>query len=369
MALSNPLRTFGLAGLSLVDCSVLADETYTQYEAGAVLAEEEVVELEGRLASDPDDTSARAQLLGYYSDGERYWNRPAQVKKTEHTLWFIRNAPDSEILQWEQDVDPCDDPAAYLEGKRMWMEHLEREPGDLVFFRNAAEFMSFEDSDLTIELLRQGQQRDPANPEWALQLGMWLSFEIEYPPFSGTIDVEIAEQALVQYERAYELLSKRDKGRALEELGRIALLAGQTGKARDYAESMLAYRASPWDSAELAGIDPALIDQVKRGTASKHAQLHHNAHIVLGKLAVAQGELKEAKARLLRAVPELPASDLRWLRPDLSLAQSLLERGQRKVVLKYFKLCARFWQDGRRRLENWIVLLRNGRDLPRSWYR
>lgn len=87
----------------------------------------------------------------------------------------------------------------------------------------------------------------------------------------------------------------------------------------------------------------------------------HTGNIVLGKLALRGGDLKEAKARLLSAAVALGGSDRIWFDPDFSLAKSLLERGQRKIVLRYFRLCSRFWADKRNKMDDWIALVRNGR--------
>ena len=76
------------------------------------------------------------------------------------------------------------------------MQPLEPEPDNLEFYLHAAEFMSHRDSDLAIELLRQGQHRDESNPEWALRLGQLLLFDIWNPAAREAIDIEAAEQSM-----------------------------------------------------------------------------------------------------------------------------------------------------------------------------
>lgn len=112
MSVSNWLRECATAGLVLACGSAFADQTFTQFEAGGDLTPERAATLEARLAQNSEDTNVRAQLLGFYSDPDLFWDRSARGKRHEHTLWFVRNAPESEVLAWEQDIDPCDDPAA-----------------------------------------------------------------------------------------------------------------------------------------------------------------------------------------------------------------------------------------------------------------
>ena len=344
MAVSDSLTTFATAGLLLLCRPALADQTLSQFGVGADLSSEQVAALEEMLRADPEDTSVRARLLGYYSGFDRLWDQSAQERENKHTLWFIRQAPESMVLRWEQDIDPCDYPAAYLEGKRLWTEHLKREPDNLALYLHAAQFMSHQDSDKRIDLLRQGQHRDESNPKWALELGFWLSLDIRNPASRNAIDVKVAKQSLDQYELAYELAGEDPAGRsrALRRLPEIAFAAGQDAKAREYAE--LAVR----DRSE-----------------SDHFEHLHRGNIVLGKLALREGDLKEAKARLLGSAAAPSGSDIIWFQPDFALASSLLERGLKRAVLRYLRLWSKLRTDGQNKMEDLIVLVRSGR-VPRE---
>ena len=209
------------------------------------------------------------------------------------------------MLRWEQDIEPCDDPAAYLEGKRLWMEHLTREPDNLAFYLHAAQLMSDEDSDERIDLLRQGQDRDESDPKWALELSFWLPLDIRKPASRDAIDIEVAKQSLAQYELAGE--DPVGRSRALRKLPEIGNVTGLDAKAREYAE--------------LA---------VRDGTASNDVELNHRGNTVLGKLAVREGDFKEAKARLLGSAAAPSGSDIIWFQPDFALARSLLDEGREK---------------------------------------
>ena len=56
-----------------------------------------------------------------------------------------------------------------------------------------------------------------------------------------------------------------------------------------------------------------------------------------------------------RAQPRLNSFD-----PDMTLAQELLEKGEREVFLQYFALCRRFWASGSQQPDVWSKTVREG---------
>jgi hypothetical protein len=44
----------------------------------------------------------------------------------------------------------------------------------------------------------------------------------------------------------------------------------------------------------------------------------------------------------------------------MTLAKELLEKGQSNVVLQYFALCRKFWEDGQHKLDEWNSAVRGG---------
>ena len=45
----------------------------------------------------------------------------------------------------------------------------------------------------------------------------------------------------------------------------------------------------------------------------------------------------------------------------MSLAKDLLEKGERDTVLEYFKLCRKFWEMERGRLDQWTQEIKSGK--------
>jgi hypothetical protein len=88
----------------------------------------------------------------------------------------------------------------------------------------------------------------------------------------------------------------------------------------------------------------------------------HYGHILLGRIALLDGNVVEARARLLHAGATPGSPQLNDYGPDMTLAEELLLRGEREVVLKYFAACERFWVNkSRNRLAEWSEAVRAGK--------
>lgn len=86
-----------------------------------------------------------------------------------------------------------------------------------------------------------------------------------------------------------------------------------------------------------------------------------DANLVLGRIAARNGNLEDAKRYLLAAgrSPGTPhmASD----GPNMSLANDLLAKGERQVVLQYLELCRGFWRANEGQLDRWIEEIKSGK--------
>ena len=70
-------------------------------------------------------------------------------------------------------------------------------------------------------------------------------------------------------------------------------------------------------------------------------------------------DVELAKRHLLEAGKVSGSPQLGSFGPNMRLAADLLERGEREVVLEYFRLCASFWP--RDELKDWAALVEGGR--------
>lgn len=82
---------------------------------------------------------------------------------------------------------------------------------------------------------------------------------------------------------------------------------------------------------------------------------------VLGRIAVADGDIDEAKRSLLASADSEGSPQMNSFGPNMLLAKELLEKGERETVLEYFKLCGKFWDLGEEKLAEWSELVKQGK--------
>ena len=87
----------------------------------------------------------------------------------------------------------------------------------------------------------------------------------------------------------------------------------------------------------------------------------HKAHLVLGRIALAAGDMDEAKSQLLLAGQTPGSPQLDTFGPDMLFARELLEKGEKKAVIQYFTLCSNFWKMNDGKLDEWTEDVKNDR--------
>ena len=312
----------------------LAQDLGEAARKGAKLTAAQAETLEHQLAQNPQSLSARAQLLGYYyltgsNDPEKH---------AEHVLWFIRNMPESEVLGGPlAQILPRLNPDDYLEAKAEWLRLIEERPHAVVPLQHAAGFFRMRDPALSVTLLERAEALEPANPHWATELGR-LHWREAHNRFRGS-DVTGAARALADFERAFALSDTAGRANLMPDLAVTAFIAGDHRKARSHAEAMF-----------------AAIPPNPRG-----GKYIHYGNLVLGRIALSEGDLEEAGARLLAAGRTEGAPLRTFGGPDMALAKALLERGETQTVLRYLELCLDIWERGQEDLQDWIVLIEAGR--------
>jgi hypothetical protein len=92
-----------------------------------------------------------------------------------------------------------------------------------------------------------------------------------------------------------------------------------------------------------------------------HDNAVHYGHLLLGRVALLQGNVSDACCRLLCAADIAGSPQLSDYGPDMTLADELLAKGQVGPVLEYFSRCQRFWSNARRnRLLEWYLAVLDG---------
>jgi hypothetical protein len=170
----------------------------------------------------------------------------------------------------------------------------------------------------------------------SLLLAIGHSISGQQAPQSG------AAAKLAKYEDLLKTtIGQKEKFYLTTELATIALAAGETVKATIYSQSLL----------EQA---PLMLGDWNYGNAI------HVAHLVLGEIALNADDVPSAKKHLLEAANTPGSPQLDSFGPNMRLANQLLAKGERDVVVQYFDLCARFWQARFSKLEAWKAIVLKG---------
>jgi hypothetical protein len=302
--------------------------------------------LERDVSAHPDNLALREKALRYYAT-RQFSDRWARLARRQHIYWLIQNRPDSELAAGGfADMDPRSDGSAYRKAKDLWLRQTEAHPKDAHLLANAASFFTLPDKDLAEKLLKQAQRLEPNNPDYDAQLGhlyaldmesVWTVFGLD--SFFGN-RVQAAQKAAAQYEKAVKLEKPTERMELLPELAKTAFEAQAWEKAKRYA---------------------AEATQVKRmpKLADAYGICIHDGNVILGRLALRDGDIAKAKSYLLEAGKTPGACTLDSFGPNMTLANDLLQKGERQAVLKYFDQCAAFWKD--EKLSQWKADVQAGR--------
>jgi len=148
-------------------------------------------------------------------------------------------------------------------------------------------------------------------------------------------------EQLAALEKKTSGLSGKDLFYQLADLAKKAFNAGETDKAGVYSKQLL-----------------QMARQYPRDWNHGNAIFYGN--FVLGRIAIQRGSVKQAGQYLLAAGATAGSPQLDSFGPNMTLAKELLEKGRSEVVLQYFALCRKFWEDGRLKLDEWSSAVRGG---------
>ena len=123
---------------------------------------------------------------------------------------------------------------------------------------------------------------------------------------------------------------------------------------------MWALHQNQLDEAAALG-EELLRDAEKYPKSWNYGNAVHKGHLILGRVALRRNDVVEARRRLLLAGQTPGSPQLDSFGPNMTLAEELLQRGEKQVVLDYFDLCAKFWKMDNGSLNAWRLMIRNDR--------
>lgn len=312
---------------------------FIYFARGTELSKPAADKLELDLKSDPDDFADRIELLEFYSfktykDGltpEDLTHRRA------HIFWVIEHEPSSTFASNPAASFGVEghDPEGLEQGGKLWLRQVNARPRDARILYNAGRFFGWTDGwQRSEELLERAYAIEPQNHDIASFLAGLYWRDARHSSNPEQMRSE-AVKALGVYQGALsDTHDPRERLNDLPEAAQAAFEAGEYEKAAAFSKEALNLAAQP---EYLADASDAI----------------HYGNIVLGRIAVRQGDVTTGSAYLLKAATIKGNPHLDTFGPNMLLAKELIERGERKSVLEYFDLCGKFWTDDDGKLKQW----------------
>jgi hypothetical protein len=220
-----------------------------------------------------------------------------------------------------------------------WLDAVRVHADDAEVLVHASKYFLFQEPNRTLSLLERARDLQPENALRELQLAHHWFLRNQYPTAS---DAQSGARALSHAERAVELEGE-----------------GPTGDSARVTRLQCAVAANRWDLAEQYAVELLEWTQhVPQWRTSGDATYH--SHRILGHVALRGGDVESAKSNLLRCCSGGSSPVLGSFGPDFSLAQELLDRGERETVLEFLEQCRAIWTHHSSTLERLVQEVRSG---------
>lgn len=308
---------------------------------GTRLSLQQADHLEGTLKSDPNDFADRIELLSFYSlrriNGALSWNQT--LNRREQILWVIDNEPSSHFAgDFAMSFDPEgeeSDKEGLLDAKQAWLMQVKANPSNSRILYNAGEFFSWiHDWQMSEQLLERAFKMDPHSYDIASSLARDYWHDARYAA-SSDVGRASSAKALEKFELALSDARTQDERRfVLPDAAQAAYESGEFKQASAWANGMLA-------SAE------------EHRRSEDYSDAIHYGNLVLGLIALRNGDTKGAGAHLVESAAVSGNPHLSSFGPNMVLANALLEKGDRAPVLEYLQSCGTFWKMGDKKLSEW----------------
>lgn len=189
----------------------------------------------------------------------------------------------------------------------------------------------------------------------------FMAQKVRLPNVSTLNFVLLSAPAEVERKGAEAAVSPAERKRMMD------LVGGDLDAARNETERFYALNRAAKNALKKGKTEEArkLAEELLRRAQTQREDWNYGNAIqdgnqVLGHLALATGDIAEAKKRLLASVDSQGSPQMNSFGPNMQLAKDLLAANEKQVVLEYFDLCRKFWKLGVDRLDAWTEAVENG---------
>lgn len=308
---------------------------------GTGLSIQQADHLERELNFDPNDFADRIELLSFYSfrkiDGTL--SEDQMLKRRTQVLWVIEHEPSSHFASdFAVSFDPEgeeSDVEGLRQAEELWLRQVDANPSNSRILYNAGEFFSLVHNwQKSEQLLERACEIDPHSYDIASSLGVDYWHDARYAATSEEGRIS-SSKALKEFDRAMRNAQTEDQRRyVLPDAAQAAYESGEFKEASDLSTEMLSMAK-------------------EQGRSEDYSDEIHYGNLVLGLIALQNGDTKSAGAHLVESAAISGNPHLDTFGPNMTLAKELLEKGDRKSVLEYLESCSKFWKMGDKKLTEW----------------
>lgn len=165
---------------------------------GANLSRNQVSRLEKRLSENPEDSSARLQLLGFFQ------RPPVSERFYGLLVGLINHSPESAIHEHLSTAQESSE--GYQLAKRAWLDQVEKSPDNVRILLNLGEFCSLCEPLEAVKYLRMAFSKNPSSTEASFKLAQG------FRNLSLTSGGNYAREAIQQFLETIALYEKNIDG-------------------------------------------------------------------------------------------------------------------------------------------------------------
>jgi hypothetical protein len=183
---------------------------------------QDIATLESHILQNPEDITARAQLLRLYlatSPIPPYDDPVRRAIRVQHILYLVEHHPEAAVCASKEAYvyrakGPYANAADHEAVRARWMAALQAHPGNHAVILNALKVLELEDKDDAETVLRRSMQAEPENRELAANLGFLYAKEI--------LGADLASHGREELEQSSDAIVLSAAGMALANLSKSA---------------------------------------------------------------------------------------------------------------------------------------------------
>jgi len=316
--------------------------------------------LEAQVKRRPANVTTRLRLISHYFENAN--STATQAKLLNHQLWMIRNRPretNFKIFGYRLLFDAIEEPASALFKKELEKNYA-KYPDDPAILFNLVEFLWYVEPNDSIRLALIGEEKFPKRHEFSYFAFLYLMRD----PNDSVDSIANKEENKTKHRLALE--------KGLETLEKIKL--ERTRPRNQYRFkilphlSELAFESGDYERAAKLAREMILEFTDEFSSTQEYAVAAHSGNIVLGKIALMEDRISDAKKQLLLSIRgPVRVAGTTYLVPDLDLAESLLVLGERDAVIEYLAECEKLLGSQNVKLKRWQAEIKKGQTPKLVW--